>query len=506
MEQVAVQFPKLGLEFNLTREAFAIGDFAIYWYAIIIAVGAVLAVIYGLSQAKKYGINPDKLIDLVIVALVFGIIGARLYYVLFNLENYSSFADIINIRDGGLAIYGGIIFGIASAFVVSRINKTRFLPSLDIAAGALFIGQAIGRWGNFVNQEAFGVNTTLPFGMYSEKTAEYLSDVSWDLFKQGIEVDPSLPVHPCFLYESVWCVLGFLLVLLYRKIRKFDGETFLFYAAWYGIGRAVIEGLRTDSLMYAGFRVSQVLSISAAVVAVLIIVTLRIKISKERKTNPDYMKLYVETAESKAQFMEDPSVTLDKAEAMLNEATNTLNDAQKSLNKLVADEQQSDNTSESDDELRAMQELEEMAEELLSPQEIIELVDKQIDLAFVKITLATSYLEQIVVDEETDEVSAEEAAEEPSEKSEEVCEDNSAEVEDELAVRIETASAQIESAREYIAECFENLNTARESLALKNHPEAFEEQEQTDRDMHEILDTVSDEGDEIDHPSPNESK
>ena len=152
METVAVAFPKLNLEFNISRVAFTIGEFSVYWYAIFIAVGTILAVIYSMTQAKKYGIDSDKLMDIGIVAILVGIVGARAYYVIFNLDSYSSFAQMINIRDGGLAIYGGLIFGILAAFIVSRINKCRFIPSLDIAAGGFFIGQAIGRWGNFVNQ------------------------------------------------------------------------------------------------------------------------------------------------------------------------------------------------------------------------------------------------------------------------------------------------------------------------------------------------------------------
>ena len=243
MEKYIVEFPKLDLEFTLTREAFVIGDFAVYWYAVLIALGTILAVVYGITQAKKYGVNSDKLLDLAIVGLVFGIIGARAYYVIFNFDTYDSLWDMINIRDGGLAIYGGIICGPLAAFIASRINKTRFLPCLDLCAGGFLIGQAIGRWGNFVNQEAFGTNTDSIFGMYSQKTHDYLESVGWELFKEGVEVNPAEPVHPCFLYESFLCIIGFLIiVLLYRHIRKFDGEIFLFYTAWYGLGRSIIEG------------------------------------------------------------------------------------------------------------------------------------------------------------------------------------------------------------------------------------------------------------------------
>ena len=476
MEKVLVEFPKLNLAFNVTREAFMIGDFAIYWYAILIAVGAILAIIYGISQAKKYGVDPDKLIDIAIFSLVFGIIGARLYYVLFNLESYKSFADVINIRDGGLAIYGGLIVGIVTGFIVCRVNKTRFLPALDIAAGGFFIGQAIGRWGNFVNQEAFGVNTTSIFGMYSESTKSYLSSVGWELYKQGIEVNPSAPVHPCFLYESFWCALGFLIILLYRKHRKFDGEIFLFYAAWYGTGRAFIEGLRTDSLMVGNFRVSQVLSIAAAVLAVAAIIVLRAKIAKERKTNPEFLMLYADTKESKAQFKEAPEVVIQKAEVMLIEAENTLNDAERNVNRLLG-------------EAAPIENLEELASELLSEEETLTLADKQLDLVLTKISIATSMIEDVF--------EGEEAEDDVSENAESIEE---AEAESALL----EMKKEIESTREYLNECFAMVSKAKE--ALEPAEEEQEEMTEDEREAHEILDTVIDEGDETDEASPNQSK
>ena len=475
MEKVLVEFPKLNLAFNVTREAFMIGDFAIYWYAILIAVGAILAIIYGISQAKKYGVDPDKLIDVAIFSLVFGIIGARLYYVLFNLESYKSFADVINIRDGGLAIYGGLIVGIVTGFIVCKINKTRFLPALDIASAAFFIGQAVGRWGNFVNQEAFGVNTDSIFGMYSESTKSYLSSVGWELYKQGIEVNPSAPVHPCFLYESLWCALGFLIVILFHKRRKFDGEIFLFYAAWYGTGRAFIEGLRTDSLMVGSFRVSQVLSIAAAVLAVVAIVVLRIKIAKERKTNPEYLMLYADTKEAKAQFKEAPEVLIQKAEVLLIEAENTLNDAERNVSRLLGEATTSEN-------------LEELASELMSEEEVLALADKQIDLVLTKISIASSIIDDIFDGEQAEE-----------EVSEDV--ESAEEVESESALL--EMKKEIESTREYLSECFDLINKAKEAL----EPEAMaEEMSEDEREAHEILDTVVDEGEEVSEASPNESK
>lgn len=484
MDTVAVSFPYLNLNFNITREAFVIGDFAIYWYAVIIAVGAVLAVIYGMTQAKKYGVNSDKLIDLAIVALFFGIVGARLYYVLFNLENYKSLADIINLRDGGLGIYGGLILGVLAAFVTSRINKTRFLPCLDLAAGGFFIGQAIGRWGNFVNQEAFGTNTNSIFGMYSEKTQEYLSQNAWELFKAGIEVDPSAPVHPCFLYESVWCAIGFaVIILFYRHHRKFDGELMLFYAAWYGVGRAVIEGLRTDSLMIGPFRVSQLLSLILALSAVVAIVLIRLSIAKKRAENPEFLQLYVETEESKRQFMEDPIVVAQKAETLLSECTATLDSAEKTLENVFEMPKASEN-------------LEQLANEMNTPEETILLVEKQIDLVYAKLSLVSSMVEEYIVTEQTEPITEEDG---------EIISDfeDDAESADTLDARIDGAKEAIESARDYISELSESISFIKEGCSQND--EDTPEMSGAQREEHEILDTVEDE-DEIDIPSPNESK
>ncbi len=488
MDKVLVEFPKLGLKFNIAREAFVIGDFAVYWYAILIAVGAILAVIYGVTQAKKYGINSDKLLDLGIVGLFFGIIGARLYYVLFNIENYKSFADIINIRDGGLAIYGGLILGLVSAFIASRITKCRFRPCLDLAAGGFLIGQAIGRWGNFVNQEAFGTNTDSIFGMYSEKTAEYLSSVAADLyFDQGILINPQDPVHPCFLYESVWCILGFIVLLAYKNYRKFDGELMLFYAAWYGTGRALIEGVRTDSLMIGPFRVSQLLSILIAVAAVAAIIALRVIISKKRKDNPDFLKLYVDTDESKEQFMESDDVVIEKAERLLFKAQEVLESAEHSLSRV------------SDDDVKeTASDLEELAESMQTTDETIEIVNKKIELALEEVTFASTLLERFESDDTVD----------PDELvGEEEFSDDSGESDDEQANKDTVAdlSAQIESVKEYIDECYEIIDTVKEQLALEGVATEDEKEEER-KESEEIHDTVSDEEDELNLPSSHENK
>ena len=210
-------------------------DFTIRWYGAIIAFGFLLAVLFGGRIAYKWKINLDKMIDVLIYGTLFAIIGARLYYCLFEWDKYKdNLLDIFKIWEGGLAIYGGIIGGLAAAFVVCKIRKLNFYNLLDMAAMSLLIGQGIGRWGNYANQEAFGTNTDLPWGMWSKKTALYITSHQ-DVFAQkGIEMDPNLPVHPTFLYESIWCLVGFvILYIITKKFRRFSGQTALCYGVWY---------------------------------------------------------------------------------------------------------------------------------------------------------------------------------------------------------------------------------------------------------------------------------
>jgi phosphatidylglycerol:prolipoprotein diacylglycerol transferase len=290
-----IAFPALGWEFDVSPDAFIIGGFAIKWYAICIAVGVILAYIYAIPRLKKNGIDDDKAFNCIFLGFIGAIIGARAYYVLMTLNVYNwTFLSIINIRDGGLAIYGGIIGAILFAFVASRIWKVRFIPLLDVAAPSFLIGQAIGRWGNFFNQEAFGSNTDLPWGMAGGRITNYLAQNAINIYAEtGVVVDPRLPVHPCFLYESLWCLAGFLLIhFFYSKIRTFDGELILVYAAWYGFGRAAIESFRTDSLMIGTVRISQLLGIITAVIAVGLIVFLSIRAKKKN------IPLYKDTEEA----------------------------------------------------------------------------------------------------------------------------------------------------------------------------------------------------------------
>ena len=234
----------------------------IYWYGIIICAGFILAALYVNSRTKDFGITSDNLTDCLIICVPLGIICARIYYVVFEWGYYAQHpGEIIAIWKGGIAIYGGIIGTLIGLFVYSRVKKLSLASLCDLAAFGLLIGQCIGRWGNFVNGEAHGGPTTLPWGM---------------------TIDGQSMVHPTFLYESLWNLAGFVLLHFYSKKRRFKGEIALLYAAWYGAGRAWIEGLRTDSLYIGSVRVSQLLAIISCIAAVAVLARQyrRIKVAK----------------------------------------------------------------------------------------------------------------------------------------------------------------------------------------------------------------------------------
>ena len=260
-----VTFPKLGLEFFVNSTAFSIGSFEVKWYGIIIATGLLLAVLYAMKRSPFYGIDPDKLLDAVIVGVICAVVGARLYYVIFTWDYFKDdpIRIITDFHQGGLAIYGGIIGGLLGGGIVAKVKKINVLACLDLAALGFLIGQGMGRWGNFTNQEAFGTPTDLPWGMLSENTG-------------------GVAVHPCFLYESLWCLLGFVLLHFFsKKLQSYKGQIFFMYLVWYGFERMLVEGLRTDSL-YVPFsifgytpRVSQVLSALLVVAGVALLIIFR---------------------------------------------------------------------------------------------------------------------------------------------------------------------------------------------------------------------------------------
>ena len=277
----------------------AIGGFSVYWYGLLIGIGFLLGAGYAFANAKKVGVDGDRLIDMVITGLITGVIGARLYYVIFDWDFFKDdLSRIFDIRQGGLAIYGGIIAGVAGGMLMARIRKVRIRPALDLAAAGFLIGQGIGRWGNFINVEAFGDNTASIFGMTGPKIVGYLTQLKNSGVDWAQSIDPNMPVHPTFLYESVWCLAGFAIIALWlMRRRKYDGEVFLFYLCWYGFGRFFIEGLRTDSLMIGPFRVSQLLALACFVAAGGLLLYLG---WKKKKLGDSFLPLYITTPEGRA--------------------------------------------------------------------------------------------------------------------------------------------------------------------------------------------------------------
>lgn len=294
-----LSFPGLGLEFDMDRVAFTVFGNPIYWYGILIAAAFLLGAVYVLRRVKDFGLDGDRVMDVILGGVLLGIVGARLYYVLFSWDTYrDDLLLIFNIRQGGIAIYGGVIGAVLAAVLMCRWRKVRLLPLLDVVAGGLLLGQAVGRWGNFVNIEAFGSNTAAVWGMTSPSIQNYLMAHKNDLAAIGAVVDPSMPVHPTFFYESVWCLLGFAFVAWFTKRRRFDGELWLIYIGWYGLGRFFIEGLRTDPLLIGSIRVSQLVALLCVIASVLTLVVLRSRI--KRSNDPSYLPLYVNTEEGQA--------------------------------------------------------------------------------------------------------------------------------------------------------------------------------------------------------------
>lgn len=287
-----VHFPGLGLEFDVYENLceIPIGDntITIKFYGVIIAFGFILAALFGGRKAYTWKMSLDSMVDVLIYGIIGAVVGARAYYVIFQWDYYKdNLGDIFKIWEGGLAIYGGIIGGIIAAYFVCKKTKLPFLKLLDLVGMSLLIGQGIGRWGNYTNQEAFGVNTTMPWGMTSDKIVEYIYTHQSEFAKNGIEMNPDLPVHPTFLYESLWCLLGFvILYIVCQKFYKFDGQLILGYGIIYGLERMVVEGLRIDSL-YIGntdLRVSQVVSLALVLVCTAITIYKFVRLKKQKNT------------------------------------------------------------------------------------------------------------------------------------------------------------------------------------------------------------------------------
>lgn len=276
-----------GIDITLKPIAFSLSLFGrqwdVYWYGILIALGFLLAIVYGWTNAKRFDIDKDKMLDVVLVAAPVAIFCARLYYVIFDGVKCESIADFFGFGNNsgvaGIAIYGAVIGAFLSGGLMCKLKKIKIADMFDLASLGFLIGQGIGRWGNFVNQEAYGSFTNSSFwGMESNKTIAEMGE--------GL-------VHPCFLYESIWCILGFFIIHKLSKKRKFSGEVFLMYCAWYGFGRGFIEILRTDSLMWGNIKISCLLAFLLCAASVTAIIVIRNKMKPEK----EYVSVFSENLE-----------------------------------------------------------------------------------------------------------------------------------------------------------------------------------------------------------------
>ncbi len=296
-----ISFPGLGIgPFSIDPVAFRVFGLTVRWYGLLICIGMVLAILYIISRTKYEKIKTDDFVDIAIFTIIFGVVGARIYYVLFKLDNYivkgdffASLKKMVAIWEGGIAIYGALIAGFLTILVMCRIKKLRLAAVLDAVAPGVMIGQIIGRWGNFVNMEAFGTETDLPWRML----------LSSD----------NIAHHPTFLYESLWNLIGFILIAVFYKKKKFHGNVFLFYMTWYGFGRMFIEGLRTDSLYVfgTGIRISQVVGFVTFAVGLVLLIINYVKVKKHNlKLGPAYI-----TEEEDRSYGFSPVVETEQDEA-----------------------------------------------------------------------------------------------------------------------------------------------------------------------------------------------
>lgn len=282
-----LSFVNLGISIEHMVKSFSIGEISFAYYGLIIGIGMIAGLFVAQADAKRRGQDPDLYLDFMLYGMIFAILGARLYYVVFQWGYYKEhLSEILNLRKGGLAIYGGILASVLTLIVYTKKRKLSFFSMADTACLGLITGQIIGRWGNFVNCEAFGSYTESLFAMRIKRSIVNPGMISQELLdhlivENGIEY---IQVHPTFLYESLWNLGVLVFMLWYRKRKKFDGEMLLIYFAGYGIGRTWIEGLRTDQLLIpkTGLAVSQLLSIVLAAVSLSFLIWKRKKTAEKR--------------------------------------------------------------------------------------------------------------------------------------------------------------------------------------------------------------------------------
>lgn len=283
MNVTDIAFPHLGLYLNNVPKGFSVFGFQIALYGVIIGIGVLCGVLMAAYVAKKEDMNPDLVWDFAIYAIVFSIIGARIYYVVFQWDMYKdNLISVFNLRNGGLAIYGAVIAAFLTLFIYTRIKKISFLQLVDVCVPGLILGQAIGRWGNFTNREVFGGYTDNILAMRLPIDAVRGRDITADVAAHIADGTNFIQVHPTFLYESLWNLMLLCLMLLYRRHKKFQGEIWLLYLGGYGLGRFWIEGIRTDQLYLMGTNlpVSQLIAIICVIVAAAADITVRIQMRK----------------------------------------------------------------------------------------------------------------------------------------------------------------------------------------------------------------------------------
>lgn len=285
MDTNDIAFPNLGIYLSNVPKSFTVFGFSIALYGVIIACGMILGVLLASRIAKKNGFDPNNIWDFSVYGIVFGVIGARIYYVVFSWDKYKdNLLSILYTRQGGLAIYGGIIGAIITMAVFVKIRKLHFLTMADICMPGLALGQIMGRWGNFFNREAFGQYTNNIFAMRIPIAAVRSSDISAELAAHVAEDGVNyIQVHPTFLYESMWNIILIALLIFLEKRKKFEGEVLLLYLGGYGLGRTWIEGLRTDQLLFPGTQVAVSQILAAALVIFAILADMIIRYKKNKK-------------------------------------------------------------------------------------------------------------------------------------------------------------------------------------------------------------------------------
>lgn len=284
-----INFPNLGIYLDHVGKSISIFGFSIAYYGIVIVTGMMIAIWIAQREAKRTGQNPEQYLDLAMIGIAAGILGARIYYVIFAWDYYKDdLLNIFNIRQGGLAIYGGIIGACIAVVIYSRKKKQNFSLLMDTASMSIVFGQIMGRWGNFFNREAFGDYTNNLFAMQLPVSAVRANEITQKMWDHVVTVNgvEYIQVHPTFLYESLWNVSVLLFLFWFRKRKKFNGEVFLMYLIGYGLGRIWIEGLRTDQLLLpvVGLPVSQLLSGCLVVGCTILVVWKRKKLSSGGET------------------------------------------------------------------------------------------------------------------------------------------------------------------------------------------------------------------------------